>query len=638
MCGIAGFIDYDNENRAQILSYMGASLSHRGPDGYGEYLDSRIGMAHNRLAIIDVGESGAQPMFSSDRRFVVVFNGEIYNYLELRNELEYKGSKFLTQSDTEVIPESVRVWGISVAVEKFRGMFSFALYDFSCRKLYLARDRTGIKPLYYSSAGKSIFFASEQKAILKVPDISRKINPTAIHDILTLGYPVTPDTCWRDIRMFPPAHYAEIGHGEIVNPTRYWKWEFHPEKISFEDAIDKARSVLGNSLKYHMRSDVPVAAFLSGGIDSSLLVALLSKRIGSEPLSTFNVGFDEGIYDESSDAAHVAEKAGTRHYSIKMKSEEGDPGEFEKILSQYDEPYSDSSCLPTYSISREMRKHVKVVISGDGGDEIFAGYPRIGYASIISRLRYFPFKKLFAKVLNHSSFLVGEDFSRKSRNAIRMASVSDHEMMTLLHSYFSEEEKFASYAGDFAASINGIAPTWKRVSPYISNDPDPSKRLMGMEVSLVLHGDYLRKVDIASSANSLEVRVPFLDQEVMDFASSLPLNMKMKGSTTKYILRELARREISDRIADKKKWGFGIPFDTWCGKAMKEYLRELLFSNAADAGIWSLIKRSYGEALWRDFNNVESSSRLRTSRFQVYQRIFTMASIQIWFRRLNPQL
>ena len=656
MCGITGFLNYKNCDKDKILSAMNDAIAHRGPDGEGQYLNDDIGLAHRRLAIIDL-HSGDQPMFSHDKRYVTVFNGEIYNYRELRERLSGKGCKFVTNSDTEVIAEGIREWGIKRTVCELRGMFAFAIYDLKEKKLYLARDRSGIKPLYYSITNNSLlenngtqslgshslFFASEQKALLEVPEISRKIDPIALHDTLTLGFPVTPATCWKNIKMFPPAHFAVIDQSDgKLKLEKYWEWEYKPEKMSLDSALEEAGDVLKNSLKYHLRSDVPLAAFLSGGIDSSLLVTLLSKGGLINNLKTFNVGFDEDKYDESSDAEHVAKIAGTDHTQLNMKGGEGNPVEFEKILAQYDEPYGDSSCLPTYMISREMRKNVKVVISGDGGDEFFGGYDRFINVNRIAKLRKIPLKGLLKACLSLASPLIGSEVYRKLSTALKMAGVSDKEMFCLLHTYFSESDKISMYRPGFAKSATKLGPTWERMAQYAPQNIEKTREyglsagIMDTEIGLNLHGDYLRKVDIASSAHGLEVRVPFLDMEVINFAARVPMDLKIHSGTLKYLLRELARKEISDRIADKGKWGFGIPFDKWCGKEMKEYLNDLLFAKSADNGIWQMFNKKSGESLWNQFTRPGETSYKDISRFQIYQRIFILASTQIWFKQHKP--
>ncbi len=639
MCGITGFINYHASDREKTLKRMTAEIAHRGPDGEGVLLDGPVGLGHRRLAIIDL-ETGDQPMTSADGRFTTVFNGEIYNYRELRDELKAIGAVFKTNSDTEVIAEAIRAWGAEKALNKLRGMFAFAVWDTEEKKLTLARDKTGIKPLYIAKTNDGIFFASEQKALLQAPPVPRKIDPRGLYDTLTLGYPVTPDTCWNDIRMFPPASFAELRpDAPLPAFQQFWKWEFSPHAFTLEEALDKAESALIDSLKHHLRSDVPLAAFLSGGIDSSLIVTLLLKNGLLERLRAFNVGFADELYDESPDARHVAEIAGADYEQINMGEAEGDPDEFETIIAQYDEPYADSSCLPTYTISREMRHHVKVVLSGDGGDELFGGYSRFNHAATLSKLHSLPGKKAIAAIANIASPLVGANTARKALMAMEFASAPKEQIFTLLNTYFPEDSRADFLAPEFSEAASGVDPTWTRFNSFIPKSATtPQEQLMGLELSLMLHGDYLRKVDIASSAHGLEVRVPFLDPAVMDLAASVPLSLKIKGKTTKHLLRELARRKISDRIADKRKWGFGIPFDKWCGDKMKDYLRELLFSSKADSGVWTVLKRSEGERLWRLFADPDAAEKARSkiSRHQIYQRVFILASVQIWFNKWNP--
>jgi asparagine synthase (glutamine-hydrolysing) len=640
MCGITGFINYGASDRKDTLQRMTDSIAHRGPDGEGVWLDDSVGLGHRRLAIIDL-ESGDQPMISSDGRFVTVFNGEIYNYRELREELKANGASFQTNSDTEVIAEAIRAWGAEKALREFRGMFAFAVWDKDERELTLARDRTGIKPLYYAETPNGTFFASEQKAILQAKEVERKIDSRGLYDTLTLGYPVTPDTCWKSIKLFPPASFAVLKPASPqLEHRHFWKWEFDPRPLELDTAMEKAETALADSLKYHLRSDVPLAAFLSGGIDSSLLVTILLKNGLIDKLRTFNVGFDDEAYDESADAKHVAELTGAIHTELRMGLAQGDPAEFERILSQYDEPYADSSCLPTYAISKEMRKHVKVVISGDGGDELFGGYSRFNHAATIDNFRMLPFKRLGAAIARFSAPMLGVGTARRIITGLEFAAADRNEIFTLLNTYFTEPDRKSILAPEFAEAARAIPPTWTRFNAFIPESAKNQKeRMMGLELGLMLHGDYLRKVDIASSAHGLEVRVPFLDTEVLDLAASIPTNLKLNGKTTKFILRELARKKISDRIADKGKWGFGIPFDKWCQGEMMDYLRDLLFSKTADDGLWTVFKRSEGERLWKLFtdNTAAENARLNISRYQIYQRIFTMASIQIWFKKWEPR-
>ncbi len=363
------------EKASTLLQTMNVLLAHRGPDGEGVWMDSQVGLGHRRLAIIDL-VGGGQPMASADGRYRIVFNGEIYNHRLLRSELEAVGYKFLTRSDTEVIPAAINYWGKEKGLSKLRGMFAFALYDLQDKSLLMARDPFGIKPLYIGRTPGIILFGSEPKALLACNFLDRRADPVALLDFFTLGVTLSPRTCWKTIEELPPGTWLIIApRGE--SRGRFWQWSFsaNGERVTEREAIDRLESVLIDSLRYHLESDVPLAAFLSGGVDSSVLVVLLCKHFLPN-LSTFTMGFDEVEYDESAYARTVAAYCGSRHYESRMLAGGGSAELFQRIITQYDQPFGDSSCLPTWLICREMAKHTKVAISGDGGDEIFGGYDR----------------------------------------------------------------------------------------------------------------------------------------------------------------------------------------------------------------------------------------------------------------------
>lgn len=629
MCGICGFTNFSDADRQDVLERMTARLAHRGPDGSGTSLEHACGLGHTRLAIIDL-VTGDQPMYSTDRRYVTVFNGEIYNYRELREELIQKGATFSSNSDTEVIAEGLRAWGIQEAVLRLRGMFAFAVYDTVERVTYLARDRVGIKPLYFARIGKALAFASEQKALLEFPGLGRQADPRALYDFLTLGFPVTPRTCWRDIEMFPPGHVGVIREGDVTLQS-YWTWSIHPEEIDLEQALERSDAVLADSIRFHMRSDVPIAAFLSGGIDSSLVVHYLSRELDN--LNTFNMGFDDAGYDESPAARKVAEMCGTQHHEHRMELTDGDPALFEEVLAQYDEPFGDSSCLPTWMICREMRKQVKVVLSGDGGDEMFGGYPRYQEIATLMRLRRVPGKPLALAMLPLISAVAGQNTARRLGLAMRLTRQPAEAMYCGLHTFFQENDKAAQCRPEFLAAVGDRFATWQAYNRFKSDGPVGPEGLMMTEAAINLHADYLRKVDIASSAHGLEVRVPFLDPEVMAYAAAVPANLKIRDGEYKFLLRKLTEKKLSAEIAWKKKWGFGLPFDRWCGAAMREYLRDLLLGGEADQGVRRILKKDAIEHLWNLFSVEGVPGNLQLSRYQVYQRIFMLASIEIWYRR-----
>ena len=637
MCGISGFFNYTRPERGDILARMNTSLSHRGPDGEGVFLEDGTGLAHRRLAIIDIA-TGNQPMTSSDGRYVTVFNGEIYNYIELKEELSGRGSIFRTSSDTEVIAEALKTWGIEDAVKKFRGMFAFAVLDRTDKVLYLARDRSGIKPLYWAEKDKSIFFASEIKALLNVPEISRKADVSSLNDFLTLGFTIPPKTVWKDIKCFPPAHYAVIRANGDVSPHRYWNLEFSENEISLDQAVESLEEKLSGSLKYHVRSDVPVGAFLSGGIDSSLLVYLLKKKGIVDKISTFNVKFSENAFDESPYAEEVARIIGTDHHVLEIN--EGTPEILEKVLLQYDEPFGDSSCIPTYLICQKMKEHVKTVISGDGGDELFGGYDRIRNAGFIHGLKNLPFKNLLSGVLTACSPLIGTEKYRQYSKILSFSNAGLPELFCLFHTYFSDKDKESLLTNSFLEATRKETPTWKNMAHFIPKNGDIriENLMLGMEFNLNLHADYLRKVDIASSAHGVEVRVPFLDNEVIDFSARLPFKMKIGSCECKHLLRETFRRRISPGLGNRKKQGFGIPFDSWCNGSMRSHIKDLLFSDADGKGLWLIADRQEVLNLYSAFSSPATRNYGLLSRHQIYQRIFMLCGIQTWMKKFNPEL
>ncbi len=637
MCGISGFFNYTRPECKDILGRMNMSLSHRGPDGDGVFLEDGTGLAHRRLAIIDIA-TGNQPMTSSDGRYVTVFNGEIYNYIELKEEMSSRGSIFRTSSDTEVISEALKIWGIEEAVGKFRGMFAFAVLDRMENKLYLSRDRTGIKPLYWAEKGGSVFFASEIKALLNVPEISRKADLSSLNDFLTLGFTIPPKTVWEDIKCFPPAHYAVIRANGDVSLRRYWDLKFSEKAISLDQAVETFEEKLSAALKYHVRSDVPIGAFLSGGIDSSLLVYLMKKKGIVDKISTFNVKFSENSFDESPYAAEVAKIIGTDHHVLEIN--EGTPEILEKILLQYDEPFGDSSCIPTYLICQKMKEHVKTVISGDGGDELFGGYDRIRNARFIHSLKNLPFKNLLSGILTACRPIIGNEKYRQYSKILSFSNAELPELFCLFHTYFSEKDKESMLTGSFLEYVKKETPTWKNMARFIPENRDAriENLMLGMEFNLNLNADYLRKVDIASSAHGVEVRVPFLDNEVIDFSSQLPFGMKIGSGECKHLLRETFRRRISPELGNRKKQGFGIPFDSWCNGKMCSHIKELLFSDPDGKGLWQIADRKEVAELYEAFSSPSTRNYGLLSRHQIYQRIFMLCGIQIWMKRFKPEL
>jgi asparagine synthase (glutamine-hydrolysing) len=632
MCGIAGFWGElaQGGDAAACLERMTRSLTHRGPDGRQQWLGADVGLGHTRLAIIDVA-GGDQPMRSTDGATVIVFNGEIYNYEALRHQLGQQGHVFHTRSDTEVIGAAIEAWGLERGLLSLRGMFAFALYDTRTRRLVLARDRVGIKPMYWAQSGSSVLFGSEPKALLAAGVLPRRMNVEAIHDFLGQGYATTPSTCWKDIHMLEPGSWIECGP-EGLRRGRFWQWSAQEEDLDLETATETTHATLLDAARAHLVSEVPVGAFLSGGLDSSLLVRLLSPAI-VPGLPTFNVGFGDPAYDESAAAKVVADVCGTSHHALLLANSQASPQLFEEILSQFDEPFGDSSCIPVYLICREMRRQVKVVLSGDGGDEVLGGYPRYLHARRLSALaRWRGMTAPLAAIAPIARRRFGA-VGRQLHKAWQLSRMPATQRLCALQEYFTEDERAGMYQPGIAGVATAQGPTWARFGVFVPDEiSDPALQLMTAEMRLRLHADYLRKVDVASAAHGVEVRVPYLDNEMLDLASRLPTRFKVTDrGETKVISRRLARRLLPAGIADARKMGFSIPLDRWFGGEMREYLRALLLD--ANAPIRGLLQPRSVEQVWNDFADDGGSGQ---SRYQRYQRLFLIASLALWLRRWQP--
>ena len=633
MCGIVGFwgdLARLADARAR-LEHMTDAIAHRGPDGQGYWLSSDAGFGHARLAIIDLA-AGVQPMWDASRKSVIVFNGEIYNYRELRRELTALGYTFRTQCDTEVIPAVIDAWGVAAGLIRLRGMFAFALYNVHSGRVLLARDRVGIKPLYYSTLASGGLFGSEPKALLASGLLSRRADPVAMHDYLAQGYATTPATCWADIRQLEPGTWLEVGPGG-VKTGRYWTWRAHEScTLSLAEAVTATEETLAQALEYHLVSDVPVAAFLSGGLDSSLGIALLPPQRRQE-LRTLCMRFAEPDFDEGEAARVVADHCGTIHEEVVMKDYRDDPELFSRVVESFDEPFGDSSCLPTYLVCRSMRQHVKVALSGDGGDEILGGYQRYVTATRLAATARLSAGGAFLDPLARMVGAFGNT-GRKMEKGWRLARQPRVEMLLSLHTYFTEAERLELYQPDFAVLALSAGQTAERFRELLPDDvSDPLQQLMAAEFGLRLHADYLRKVDVTSSAHGLEVRVPYLDNALLDLSAQLPNRYKMnRRGDTKIISRHLARKHLPPSVARRKKQGFSVPLDSWIGPNMTCFVHDTLLS--PDARVNAYLRPEGVRRVWDAFrcpNAVSASGQL--SRFQRYQRLFLLMSLELWLRK-----
>jgi asparagine synthase (glutamine-hydrolysing) len=595
MCGIAGFLEPSGGAggavSGQALTAMCEALRHRGPDGDGTWIDAAAGIAlgHRRLAIIDLSEAGAQPMVSSCGRFVISYNGEIYNAAELRSELAALGRSFKGHSDTEVIVEGCAAWGIEATVERLNGMFAFAAWDRSERTLYLVRDRLGIKPVYWARFGGLVLFASELKALAAHPGWRPELNRDALAAYMRYSYVPSPLTIYQDVHKLEPGCILSARAGEEPRITPFWDLEriaTDGQRDRFggneEEAADRLDALLNDAVSRRMVSDVPLGAFLSGGIDSSIVVALMQAN-STQPVRSFTIGFGEEDYNEARHAAAVAGHLGTDHTELYVSPEHA-RDVIPRLPEMYDEPFSDSSQIPTFLVSEMTRKHVTVALSGDGGDELFAGYTRYFQAPTITSLldgvprpllamgagaiRALPpstWRALFMAVPGRWRPPQAGDKMHKLASVMTEGSEGFYQGLL---SHWREPEQIVTGSREPAGLL---ADT--RIREIV---PDFIARMQYLDTLTYLPDDILTKVDRASMAVSLEARVPLLDHRVVAFSWSLPLAMKVKNGVGKSLLRQVLYRYVPAKLIDRPKMGFGVPIGEWLRGPLRDWAEELL--------------------------------------------------------------
>jgi len=628
MCGIAGVFDpLKNCDRA-FLEKMAASLKHRGPDGTNVWINSdrSVGLAHTRLAIIDL-ETGNQPIHSPDGRYTCVLNGEIYNYRSLRESLKTEGHQFQTNSDTEVLLAAFIAWG-EECLSRLNGMFAFAIHDTRDKSLFLARDRTGIKPLYYFWQHHRLVFASEMKAILLDGNVSRRINMEALADLLVFSYPTTQGTFFRDIREIPPGSWMKFNRRETTR-GRFWRWHRRPISMDFSEALEQTRERLIESVEDHFVSDVPVGSFLSGGIDSALICAIATQELGKN-LDTFTVGFNVESYDESKIAGLISKHLGTRHHMIRLDRTVVNLDLLETVLGQYDQPFGDSSAIPTYLLSAEIAKHVKVVLSGDGGDEMFGGYPRFFHADLTRGLA-----QIFGPLLylgypvTRGLQMVRPDLARASRRMLNASLQRGTDRLSWFATYCPASELDSILVPEALKTLGNYSPAL--CPPSRAAQPGASE-FMDITVERVLPGDYLRKVDVASSAHGLEVRVPFLGNQILDFSAGLEKKHKFSGRRTKILTRALLDRYLPAEFSRLPKLGFGIPLNEVLSGAEKSQLRERLVESRE---LGSLVNKRYVKEIALAFEN-DNWCVNTYSQFMAYQKFYALLALDIWLTNWRP--
>lgn len=571
MCGIAGIVSMDGRGVArEELQAMCAALAHRGPDDEGYYIAPGVGLGMRRLSIIDL-VTGRQPVTNEDGSVWVVLNGEIYNFRELRAELLARGHTFATATDTETIVHLYEEYGPR-CVDRLRGMFAFALWDSRTLRLLLARDRVGIKPLYYATIGGRLLFASEVKALLQLPDVERRLNWRAVGHLFATRYTPESESVIEGVHKLPPGHLLDARPGTSFHLQRYWDVAFVPDRTRpAAEVAERLRELLEESVRLHLVSDVPLGAFLSGGIDSSSVVATMA-RLASGPVKTFSIGFTDPDYNELQYARLVAERFGTDHRELVLEPDVF--GIIDDLAWHLDEPFGDQSAIPTYMVSQLAAEHVTVALSGDGGDELFAGYDR--YA-VEARERRYPLPLPVRAGLRILARALPDDM--RGRNLIRHLSLPAAERYLHTATVFGFEEQAKLFRPDIFALVAGDDP-WRAAAGYLAKtDGQWLAALQYLDVKTYLPLDILTKVDRMSMAHSLEARVPLLDHRLVEFAATIPDELKLRNGATKRIFKRAMRGILPDAVIDRSKRGFAIPLGRWFRGQLNNFLRDLLLSN-----------------------------------------------------------
>jgi len=583
MCGIAGRYNFISgvPVQAELLKRMCDLLAHRGPDGEGTYQNNNLGFGHRRLAVIDLTEAAKQPMIRGSGRFVITYNGEIYNFQELRQNLETLGHRFYSQSDTEVVLASYQEYGTK-CVEYLRGMFAFGIWDEGEQRLFLARDRIGKKPLFYWMDQDGISFASEPKAFLADPHFKLGVNLEAISHYLTYQYVPCPLSAFQGIQKLPPGHVLIVQNEQLI-VERYWKLSYGPTfSGSFEEAQHELLAKLKEATRLRLMSDVPLGAFLSGGIDSSVVVALMAE-LGVKQIKTFSIGFEEKAYNELPFARLVAQKYDTDHHELIVTPKATEI--FQRLVWSYNEPFADSSAIPTLYLAEMTKQHVTVALNGDGGDENLLGYDRYVasvYGRWYDRLPA-PIRHMLewgTQILPHAS--KSKTILSRVKRFVSVLSETPERRYGYWLSHFDPIMKQQLCTDDFIRKSGGHDSFSLLVDAFRQSDAKEFlNRLTDVDVNMYLPDDLLVKVDIATMAHSLEARSPFLDHHVMEFCATLPSSMKLKGTNKKYILKQAMKGLLPPEILHRPKMGFGIPLDRWFRHDLREMAFDLLLSPRA---------------------------------------------------------
>jgi asparagine synthase (glutamine-hydrolysing) len=630
MCGICGWISFHKEDEPKecIIKNMNAFLTHRGPDQAGVKLFPDMAMAISRLSIIDLN-TGEQPIANEDQTCWIVFNGEIYNFMDLRASLEKRGHTFSTQTDTEVIIHAYEEWGPE-CVQRLRGMFAFAIYDsrnseksgqpsFPGPQVFMARDPLGKKPLYYYFDSRRLIFASEIKAILAHPKVPRRVDRQVIPLYLTFGYVPAPDTIFEGIKELPPGHTLQVKQG-TMKVDEYWDilGSHSFPALSIQKNVTDLRELLTEAVRLRLVSDVPLGAFLSGGLDSTTIVAIITKVL-KLPMKTFAIGFDgETSFDESKYAHLAAQALGTEHHEFRVKAEAMDL--VPRLVWHYDQPFADSSAIPTFLLSKLTRDHVTVALSGDGGDEIYAGYERFVASKMAEAYKYVPsfihnsLQRILKKFPEQTSYY---DFVRRTRRFI------SHAPLPLSERYFSWASILNQELIEHIYKPQIYINTKSHFFHYFEKvkDLDSLSQLLYVHLKTCLPGDLLVKIDRMSMANSLEVRCPFLDKNLVEAGMQLPSELKLHGLTTKYILKKAVTGLVPSEIIHRKKHGFSIPLGRWFRSDLRDSITDLLLSSRA-------LSRGY----FKEESLKELIALHQNGKKDFGNQLFALMTLELWHR------
>lgn len=609
MCGFVGFVDkQEQEKKNNILLKMMDRIIHRGPDMAGLYANEKIGLGFRRLSILDLSEEAAQPMYNEDKSVVVVFNGEIYNFMEIRKELEAKGYVFKTQCDTEVLVYGYQEYGTDI-VNKLRGMFAFAIWDAKNETLFAARDNFGIKPFYYATLKNGgLIFGSEIKSFLEHPDFIKEVNPNALRAYLTFQYAAGTETFFKGVHALTPGHYL-VAKGDEVKIERFWQAEFEPnEQDTFEECADKIDEAVHESVQAHRISDVPVGSFLSGGVDSSYITACLN------PENTFSVGFEQDKFNETNYAAELSEKLDIKNFRKLLTAQECFDA-FEDIQYHMDQPQSNPSSVPLWFLAKLAREQVTVVLSGEGADELFAGYELYADTPAMEKFK----KRVPASIRRKLGSMAKGMPNFKGRNFLLKCSGNPSDWFVGEASVFPEEEasqilKPKYQNGPSASDL--CAPVYKK---YSQEDEVTQKQLI--DINLWMPGDILLKADKMCMAHSLELRVPFLDREIMKMAGKVPTKYRIQGTNNKVVFRHAANKTLPDAWANRPKKGFPVPIRYWLQE--KPYYEKVKSYFESDYAAEFFDAKQINVLLDEHYRKEKNNGR----------KIWTIFTFLVWYKR-----